>query len=59
MELDNLAADIGPADLMAVVSRYPLASKLLLAAFIIVCVGYGIFWFVKKNKKPVVEKPAE
>ena len=58
MELDNLAADVGPADLMAVVSRYPVMFRSLLAIFIIICVGYGVYWFVKKNKKSE-EKSAE
>lgn len=51
IDLQGLTASVAPADLMAIVTKYPTLVVSLLIIFIVLCVGYGIFWIFKNYKK--------
>ncbi|MFA6190272.1 MAG: hypothetical protein WC711_02015 [Candidatus Staskawiczbacteria bacterium] len=46
-----LTADVGAADLMGIASKYPTLFWSGLFIFLIICLGYGIYYLVKRNKK--------
>ena len=49
-----LAADLSADDLSKMISEHPILFWGLLALFIVICIGYGIYYIAKKREaKPV------
>ena len=45
------AADLGAADLSGIASKYPTLFWAALVAIVAFCLGYGIYAFMKREKK--------
>jgi hypothetical protein len=46
-----LSADVGEADLMAIASKYPNLFWTVFVVLVVICMGYGANYIIKKIKK--------
>ena len=46
----QLTAGLVPADLSGIISKYPTLFWTVFIIFIVLCIGYGIYYLVRKKK---------